>query len=133
VVLTVPGYTPPVTRATFRRSALAAAAVGIVALAVTIPMGLGLWGLFGCVGLGLGVLNNYLTMRAVVRFAERQPTRGQFAISALGRLGVITLLAFACVLLFPRPALAVFGGLIVFQFVGIASSLLPLIKEIRKK
>jgi hypothetical protein len=133
VELTVPGYTPPVTRATFRRSALAAAAVGVVALAVLTPLGLGLWAVFGCVGLALGVLNSYLTLRAVVRFAERQPTRGQFAVSALGRLGVITLLAFAVVLLFPRPALGVFGGLIVFQFLGIASSLLPLIKEIRKR
>jgi hypothetical protein len=133
VVLTVPGYTPPVTRATFRRSAIAAAVVGVVAAAILAPLGYGLYAVFGCVGLALGVLNSYLTMRAVVRFAETKPSRARFSASVLGRLGVITLAAFACVLLFPPPAIAVFGGLIVFQFLGIASSLLPLIKEIRQK
>jgi hypothetical protein len=134
VVLTVPGYTPPVTRATFRRSAIAAAVVGAVALAVLAPLGYVAYAVFGCVGLALGVLNSYLTMRAVVRFAETKPSRARFSASVLGRLGVITLAAFACVLLFPQTAsIAVFGGLIVFQFLGIASSLLPLIKEIRQK
>jgi hypothetical protein len=133
VVLTVPGYTPPVTRATFRRSAIAAAVVGVVAAAILASLGYGLYAVFGCVGLALGVLNSYLTMRAVVRFAETKPSRARFSASVLGRLGVITLAAFACVLLFPPPAIAVFGGLIVFQFLGIASSLLPLIKEIRQK
>ncbi|MBA2324153.1 MAG: hypothetical protein H0V92_09150 [Pseudonocardiales bacterium] len=132
-MLTVPGYTPPVTRATFRRSAIAAAVAGAVAIAVLGPMGLGGYALFGCVGLALGVLNSYLTMRSVVRFAESKPSRARFSASVLGRLAVITALAFACVLLFPPPAIAVFGGLIVFQFLGIASSLLPLIKEIRQK
>ena len=64
-----PAYTPPVTRATFRRSAIAAAVVAVIALAVLIPMGLGLYAVFGAVGLGLGVLNSWLVMRAVVNFA----------------------------------------------------------------
>jgi hypothetical protein len=132
-VLTVPGYTPPVTRATFRRSAVATAVVAAVAVAVLVPMGLGGYALFGCVGLALGLLNNFLTMRSVLKFAQTQPSRAQFSGAVLGRLALITVLALACALLFQPTAIAVFGGLIVFQFLGIASSLLPLIKEIRQK
>ena len=80
-----PAYTPPVTRATFRRSAIAAAVVAVIALAVLVPMGLGLYAVFGAVGLGLGVLNSWLVMRAVVNFAAAQPTRGAFTRSVLGR------------------------------------------------
>jgi hypothetical protein len=46
---------------------------------------------------------------------------------------VITVLAFACALLFRPAGIAVFGGLAVFQFLAIVSSMLPLIKEIRKR
>lgn len=132
-MVTVPGYTPPVTRATFRRSALAATVVGAASVAILAPLGYGAYALFGCVGLALGVLNSFLTMRSVLRFAQSRPTRAQFSLTMLARLSVITALALACALLFPPPAIAVFGGLIVFQFLGIASSLLPLIKEIRRK
>ena len=132
-MVTVPGYTPPVTRATVRRSAMAAAVVGAMTVAVLAPLGLGGYALFGCVGLALGVLNSYLTMRAVVRFVRTRPSRARFSASVLGRLALITALALACAQKFPPSAVAVFGGLIVFQFLGIASSLLPLIKEIRQK
>jgi len=132
-VVMVPGYTPPVTRATFRRSLTGAVAAGVIATAVLVPLGYGPYAVYGCVGLALGVLNNYLTMRSVIRFAERRPSRAQFSGSVLGRLAVITVLALACAVLFPPAGVAVFGGLIVFQFVGIASSLVPLIKEIRQK
>ena len=43
------------------------------------------------------------------------------------------MLAFGCALLFRPPGLAVFAGLAVFQFIAVASSMVPLIKEIRKK
>ncbi len=90
-----PAYTPPVTRATFRRSAIAAAVVAVVALAVLIPMGLGLYAVFGAVGLGLGVLNSWLVMRAVVNFAATQPSKMAFSRSVFGRLALITVLALA--------------------------------------
>ena len=128
-----PAYTPPVTRATFRRSAIAAAVVAVIALAVLVPMGLGLYAVFGAVGLGLGVVNSWLVMRAVLNFAAAQPTRGAFTRSVLGRLALITLLAFGCALLFRPTGLGVFAGLAVFQFLAVASSMVPLIKEIRKK
>jgi hypothetical protein len=133
VVTGTPAYTPPVTRATVRRSAVAAAVVAVVALAVLIPMGLGLYAVFGALGLGLGVLNSWLVMRAVVAFAATQPSKAAFSRSVLGRLGLITVLAFGCALLFRPPGLAVFAGIAVFQFIAVASSMVPLIKESRRR
>lgn len=132
-MVSVPAYTPPVTRATFRRSAYAAVGVGVVGFAVLSLAGLGSYAVFGVVGLALGVLNSYLTFRSVVRFAVTKPSRAQFSVSVLGRLAIVTALAFACALLFRPAGIAVFAGLVVFQLLGIASSLLPLIKEIRQR
>ena len=133
MVTGTPAYTPPVTRATFRRSAVAAAVIAVVALVVLIPMGLGLYAVFGAVGLGLGVLNSWLVMRAVANFTATQPSKAAFSRSVLGRLALITVLAFGCALLFRPEGLGVFAGLAVFQFLAVASSMLPLIKEIRRK
>lgn len=127
-------YTPPITRATFRRSAIAAAIVAVVATAVLVPMGLGLFALFGAVGLGLGVLNSAMVVNAVAGFTTATaPSKAAFARSVLGRLGLITVLALGCALLFRPPGIAVFAGIAVFQFLGVASSMVPLIKESRQK
>jgi hypothetical protein len=133
VLTGTPAYTPPVTRATVRRSAIAAAVVAVIALAVLVPMGLGLYAAFGAVGLGLGVLNSWLVMRAVLNFAAAQPSRMTFSRSVLGRLALITVLAFGCALLVRPEGLGVFAGLAAFQFIAVASAMLPLIKEMRSK
>ncbi|MGI5125488.1 hypothetical protein ACQEVB_01610 [Pseudonocardia sp. CA-107938] len=132
VVMETP-YTPPVTRATVRRSAVIAAVVAVIAFAVCIPMGYGLYALFGVVGLALGLLNSFMVMRAVVNFAATKPSRGRFTGSVLGRLAVITVLAFAVALLFRPQGVAVFAGIAIYQFVAVMSSMVPLIKEIKKR
>lgn len=129
----VPTYTPRVTRVTFRRSLLAAAVLAVLALAVMIPIGLGLYALFLCVGIALGVLNSGLVVRSVTRFAREQPSKARFSGSVLGRLALITVLAFGCALAFRPAGVAVFGGLALFQLLAVASSMLPLIKEIRQR
>ncbi|MDQ3505977.1 MAG: ATP synthase subunit I [Actinomycetota bacterium] len=126
-------YTPPITRTTLRRSAIAALVVGALAVAVLIPMGYLGYALFGCLGLGLGLLNSALVVRSVERFSETKPSKVRFSGSVLIRLAAITVLAFGLVLLFRPEGVGVFGGLAVFQLIAIASSMLPLIKEIRQK
>lgn len=126
-------YTPPVTRATFRRSWQMAAAVTVVAVAVLVVLGYGLFGLFLAVGVLLGLANSWAVMRAVANFATTQPSKAKFSGSVLARLAVITVLALACAYLFRPAGIAVFGGLALFQFLAIVSSMLPLIKEIRQK
>ena len=133
MVLNSPAYTPPVTRATVRRSAIACAVVAVVALAVLIPLGFGLYALFGVVGLALGLANSVMAVRVVTKFAETKPSKARFSASVLGRLAIISVIAFVCALLFRPAGLAVFGGLAVFQLLAVASSMVPLIKEIRKR
>ena len=126
-------YTPPVTRTTLRRSALAAAVVAVLGIAVLVPLGHAGYALFGCVGLGLGLLNSALVVHSVERFSDAKPSKIRFTGSVLVRLAAITVIAFGLVLLFRPAGLAVFGGLALFQFLAIVSSMLPLIKEIRQR
>lgn len=126
-------YTPPVTRATFRRTLRMAAVVVAVAVVVLLATGLGLYGLFLAIGAGLGALNSWAVMRSVANFTVTRPSKAKFSGAVLGRLAVITVVALACAYFFRPPGIAVFGGLALFQFLAIVSSLLPLIKEIRQK
>lgn len=126
-------YTPPITRTTLRRSAIAALVVGVLGVAVLVPMGYVGYALFGCLGLGLGLLNSALVVRSVERFSDTKPSKARFSGSVLIRLAAITVLAFGLVLLFRPEGIGVFGGLAVFQLIAIGSSMLPLIKEIRQR
>lgn len=125
--------TPPVTRVTLRRSALAAAVVGLLVLVVLVPLGYLDYALFGCIGLALGLLNSALVVASVERFSATKPSKIRFSGSVLFRLAMITVIAFGLVLLFRPAGVAVFGGLAVFQLLAIVTSMLPLIKEIRQR
>ena len=105
----------------------------VIALAVMIPTGLGLYALFLCVGIALGALNSGLVVQSVAKFARARPSKVRFSGSVLGRLALITVLAFVCALVFRPAGIAVFGGLALFQLLAVASSMLPLIKEIRQR
>jgi len=129
----VPTYTPPVTLATFRRAAIMAGVVTAVAVVVLVLLGYPLWGLFLVVGVGLGTLNMWLAVRSVARFATSRPSKARFSGSVLGRLAVITVVALVVAWLVRPAGIAIFGGLALFQFLAIVSSMLPLIKEIRQK
>lgn len=132
-MITGTSYTPPVTRTTFRRSLVMAAVAGVLGIAVLGSLGYWAAALCGLVGLGLGALNSLLVFRSVIRFAVHKPSKARFSQSVLGRLGLITALAFGCAVLFRPAGIAVFGGLALFQLLAIVSSMLPLIKEIRQK
>jgi len=133
VVTDTPSAAPPATRAALRRSALSAAVVAVLAVAVMVPMGHGDYALFGCLGLALGLLNAALVVLSVERFSATKPSKVRFSGSVLVRLAAITVLAFGLVLLFRPAGVAVFAGLAVFQLLSIVSAMLPLIKEIRQR
>ena len=128
-----PSYTPPVTLAMFRRTVLMAGIATAVAVVVLVLVGYPLFGLFLVVGVALGALNMWLAVRSVSRFATARPSKVRFSGSVLGRLAVITVIALAVAFLVRPAGIAVFGGLALFQFLAIVSSMLPLIKEIRQK
>ena len=128
-----PSYTPPVTVATFRRSAIMAAVAAAAVVVVLVLAGYPLFGLFAVVGVALGTLNMWLAVRSVARFATSRPSKVRFSGSVLGRLAVITTIALVVAWLVRPAGIAVFGGIALFQLLAIVSSMLPLIKEIRQK
>lgn len=135
-----PSYTPPVTLATFRRAATMAGIVTAVAVVVLVVLGHALFGLFLAVGVALGAGNMWLAVRSVAGFASppsspesRRPSKARFTGSVLGRLAMVTVVALVLAWLVRPAGIAVFGGLALFQFLAIVSSMLPLIKEIRQK
>jgi hypothetical protein len=128
-----PSYTPPVTRAMFRRTTIMAGVVTAIVVVVLVVLGYGLYGLFLAVGVALGTFNLWLAVRSVANFASAHPSKLRFSGSVLGRLAVITVIALAIAWLVRPAGIAVIGGLALFQFLAIVSSMLPLIKEIRQK
>lgn len=123
-----------VTAVSLRRLAVVAACLGVVMIAILTPFGYLGMALFGCLGVGLGVLNTALVQRSAGRFAasaDPHQTR-RSAGNVLGRLALITLLAFAFAFLVRPDGLGVFIGLAVFQFVMVFAVTLPLVKELRR-
>lgn len=119
---------------TQRRAVVLAAA--LVAASVLIGIGLSSWqsGVFAAVGVVLGLANAVLTELSLARFVASGDLvlRKQFAISALVRLGVISLVAFALVALMWPTGGFVLVGLALFQLLSVALTGLPLLKELRK-
>jgi hypothetical protein len=111
--------------------ALAMAAVGLVASSIG---GHWLVGVLFAVGLFLGAIHNTMTATAIRKHtaAGAEPDRRAFAFSSLFRLVYITLFGALFLVLFHRPGLAVFVGLLVFHFMALLGTSVPLIKELKK-
>jgi hypothetical protein len=89
-------------------------------------------GVFAVLGLALGLLNAVLVRRSAARFAiTDSPRKATFAVSALGRLALITVLAVGFALIIRPDGIGVFIGLAAFQLLMIAAGLVPLLKELR--
>jgi hypothetical protein len=125
-------YTPVSAAANLRRSALVGAVLGVLAIVVLSLVGHPLAGVFGCLGLALGAVNNRMLQKSVVRYAAYDGvSRKQFRRGVLSRLGLITLLA---ILLgfFVRPdGLGVFFGLAAFQILMLIGATVPVFRSLR--
>jgi hypothetical protein len=117
-----------------RRPFLMAAAMGVLALVASGLLGHILMGVLGCVGLGLGLLNTRLVQRSVSKVTVTDnPSKKALAMSALGRLAIITAIALG-VGLFVRPdGIGIFLGLAVFQLIMIASTSASAVKGLRQQ
>ncbi|MPZ66391.1 MAG: ATP synthase subunit I [Pseudonocardiaceae bacterium] len=120
--------------ASLRRLALIAAGIGVVGAAVLAPLGYLALALYGWVGLALGLLNIALVHRSAARFATSEDShkKRRSAGGVLGRLAAISLIAVAIAALVRPDGLGVLMGLVTFQFVMIITTLVPLVKELRR-
>lgn len=120
--------------ASVRRLALIALGIGVAGVAVAAPFGYLTVALFGCLGLVLGLLNIVLLHRSAARFAgngSAHRTR-KSAGGVFGRIALVTVIALAIAWLARPDGLGVFLGLVAFQFVVIATTLVPMVKELRR-
>lgn len=123
----------PVTMAAdLRRVSVLAIGLAVVGVGVAALIGQLWMGLFAVLGLALGLLNAILVRRSAARFAiTESPKKSTFAVSALGRLALITAFALGFALIVRPDGLGVFVGLAAFQLLMIGVGLVPLLKELR--
>ncbi|HEY2765196.1 MAG TPA: hypothetical protein VGJ13_14495 [Pseudonocardiaceae bacterium] len=130
----IPELGPARSAGYLKRLAIAAVCFAVAAVAILAPFGhLGI-AVFGSLGLGLGLLNMVLIHRSAARFASSaDPLRKRKgAVQVFGRLAVITVLGVTIAVLVRPDGVAVFGGLVLFQFFVIVTTLVPIFKEMRR-
>lgn len=117
-----------------RRVFISAAILGLAGIVVSAVLGHWLVGVLFLAGLALGALHNHLTAKSIHKHTANgaEPDRRRFAFASLGRLTYVTLLGVIGLVLFHRPGLAVFVGLVIFHFMALLGTSLPLLKELRQ-
>jgi hypothetical protein len=111
-----------------RRTIASCAVLGVVAVLVAIVLGHPLAGVGVLLGLAAATLNHRLFQLSTVRYssADGHIARKPYAGSVAGRLGAITIVAFA-LLYFVRPmGFGMIGGLVAFQVLLMANALAAL-------
>jgi hypothetical protein len=125
-------YTPVSAAANLRRSSVIGAGLGVIALVVLSVAGHPLAGVFGCLGIALGAVNNRMLQKSVVRYAAHgEVTRKQFRRGVMARLGFITLLAIALGFFVRPDGLGVFFGLAAFQILMLIGASVPVFRSLR--
>jgi ATP synthase I chain len=117
-----------------RRPLIMSAAMGVLGLVASGLLGHILMGILGVGGLLLGLLNTRLIQRSVSRAtAVENPNKKALAVSALGRLAIITAIAIAVGVLLKPDGIGIFLGLAVFQLIMIASTSASAVKGLRQQ
>ncbi len=117
---------------TLRRTAIVVAIVAAAVIAVAASLGAWLAGVLIAVGLGLGLLNSWLTQLAGARLMlDNDLTRGMIVTSSLKRLAVVTIVALAIVW-FVRPVgWVVLIGLAGYHLIALGSLFRTALREAR--
>jgi hypothetical protein len=126
-------YTPVSAAANLRRSMVVAAVLGVISIVALAFVGHALMGVFGCLGLALGAVNNRMLQLSVLRYAKAggAVTKKQFRRGVMGRLAALTLIALGCALLVRPDGLGVFVGLAVFQVLMLVGAAIPVFRSLR--
>jgi hypothetical protein len=125
-------YTPVSAAANLRRSVIVSAVLGIAAIVGAAFAGHVLFGVFCCVGLALGAVNNRMLQKSVIRFATAgNPSKKRFRRGVVGRLGAVTLVAIGLAVLVRPEGLGVIVGLAVFQVLMLVGAAIPVMRSLR--
>ena len=129
-----PVANPPIVdaAANLRRSVVVAACLGTASLVVLALFGHPFMGMFVCIGLGLGALNNRMLQQSMLNYAVTPTmTKGRFARRALVRLSIVTAIALVFGLIFRPDGLGLFAGLAVFQVLMLVGASVPVFRSLR--
>ena len=117
-----------------RRPLIISTAIAVVAIAVAAVLGHPVLGILSAVGLGIGLINARMLQRSVVRvISSEHPTKRALAGASTQRLVIITLIALALGYFIRPDGLGVFFGLVAFQFIFMANTMMPVFKERRRQ
>lgn len=118
--------------ANLRRSVILGACLGIASIVVLAFFGHALAGVFGCIGIALGAMNNRMLQNAVINYASGENiSKGQFRRGVMMRLGLVTAVAFLAAFLTLPDGLGVFVGLAVFQILMLIGASAPVFRSLR--
>src|SRR5829696_5417425 len=119
--------------ADLRRLAVTTAGTAVAGAVVCALIGHPVAGVFFAVGLALGLLNAYLLRRSAGMYATAAaPQKSRFALGALGRLGLISMIGLTLAWLTLPDGLGVLAGLAVFQLLMVFMALIPLLRDLRE-
>jgi hypothetical protein len=133
-VTTVPAAGSPIVdaAANLRRAAIVAAALGLASVVILSLAGHPLMGVFACIGLAFGALNNWALQRSVRNYGTGSSLpKAKFSSRVFLRLGAVTLIAIGIALLVRPDGLGVFAGLAVFQIVMLVGAAVPVFRSLR--
>ncbi|HEY3752818.1 MAG TPA: hypothetical protein VGL80_26835 [Pseudonocardiaceae bacterium] len=117
-----------------RRPLIASAIIGAAGLVAGALFGHIVMGILGCIGLGLGLFNTRLLQRDVVNvISTANPSKKAVGVLSARRLLMITAIAVALGIFVRPDGLGVFFGLAVYQFINIAHTAMPVLKERRQQ
>jgi len=118
--------------ADLRRLTIIAAVVGAAGAVLCVLIGHPMAGVYGIVGLALGLFNAALLRRSAGNYAAvGGPRKGRFALGALGRIALISMIGLTITWLTLPDGLGVLAGLAVFQLLLVFMALIPLLRELR--
>jgi ATP synthase I subunit len=130
-----PVANPPIVDAAtnLRRSVVVAACLGMASVVVLALFGHPFMGMFACIGLSLGALNNKMLQQSMLNYAVTPTmTKGHFARRALVRLSIVTATALVVGLIFRPDGLGLFAGLAVFQVLMLVGASVPVFRSLRQ-
>jgi hypothetical protein len=133
---------PPGTKASFgrvfrdQRKVIMVAAVLIVAdFWVLIQMGE--WTLAGCIagGIALALVNHLATEYWLLKLlvSGERPTKKNLAMSTMGRLAVLSVVAIGCAVTFWPSGIGLLLGLALFRLIALVMTTIPLLKELKSQ
>lgn len=125
---------PAATLISLRRPAIISGVIGALGIVAGIVFGHIPMGFLFVIGLGMGLFNARLLQRNTVKvISSENPTKRALMGSSALRLMLFTLVALGLGYFVQPDGLGVFIGLAIFQFIFMANTMIPVMKEYRRQ